>query len=103
VEPHPVVQFATAARRIGAAARAAGLSVPAFRSPPRHPRATRTIRRMPGGAVIAVRVRQRAFGEVVTDMVEGVIAANRLEGEAAARVRRVLHAAVREPEGSAAA
>jgi hypothetical protein len=58
---------------------------------------------MPGGAVIAVRVRQRAFGEVVTDMVEGVIAANRLEGEAAARVRRVLHAAVREPEGSAAA
>ncbi len=103
MEPHPVVQFATAARRLGAAARAAGLAVPAFRSPPRLPRAVRTIRRMPGGSVISVRVRERAFADIVTDMVDGVIAANRLEGEAAVRVRRMLHAAVAAPERVAAA
>jgi hypothetical protein len=103
VEPHPVVRFATVARRLGAAARAAGLAVPAFRCPPRHPRAVRTIRRMPGGSVIAVRVQQRSFADVVADMVEGVLAANGLQGEAAARVRATLHAAVSAPEGSAAA
>jgi hypothetical protein len=100
---HPVVRFATAARRIGAAARAAGLSVPAFRSPPRHPRAVRTIRRLPGGSVIAVRVRERAFADVVTDMIEGVLAANRLEGEAAVRVRTMLLAAVAAPQSTVAA
>jgi hypothetical protein len=100
---HPVVRFATAARRIGAAARAAGLSVPAFRSPPRHPRAVRTIRRLPGGSVIAVRVRERAFADVVADMIEGVLAANRLEGEAAVRVRTMLLAAVAAPQSTVAA
>jgi hypothetical protein len=103
VEPHPVVRFATAARRLGAAARAAGLVVPTFRSPPRHPRAPRTIRRLPGGTVVAVRVHQRAFADVLTDMIEGVLAANRLEGEAAARVRVSLRAAVTAPQRSAAA
>jgi hypothetical protein len=100
---HPVVRFATAARRIGAAARAAGLSVPAFRSPPRHPRAVRTIRRLPGGSVIAVRVRERAFADVVADMIEGVLTANRLEGEAAVRVRTMLLAAVAAPPSTVAA
>jgi hypothetical protein len=103
VEPHPVVRFAGAARRLGAAARAAGLSVPAFRSPPRHPRAVRTIRRLPGGSVIAVRVRERAFADVVTDMIEGVVASNGLEGEAAARVRAMLRASLDAPRHSAAA
>jgi hypothetical protein len=103
VEAHPVTRFASAARRLGAAARAAGLAVPAFRSPPRHPRAVRTIRRLPGGAVVAVRVQQRAFADVVADMIDGVLAANALEGEAAARFRRVLLAAVAAPEASAAA
>ncbi|MCU1427111.1 MAG: hypothetical protein JWL83_1111 [Actinomycetia bacterium] len=103
MEPHPVVQFATAARRLSAAARAAGLSVPAFRSPPRNPRALRTIRRLPGGSVIAVRLQQRAFTDVVIDMIDGVLAANRLEGEAAARVRGMLRAAVAAPANRAAA
>jgi len=103
VEPHPVVRFATAARRLGAAARAAGLTVPAFRSPPRHPRAVRTIRRLPGGSVIAVRVQQRPFADVLADMIEGVLAANHLEGEAATRVRTMLRAAVSAPQRSAAA
>jgi hypothetical protein len=99
VDGHPVVQFATAARRLGAAARAAGLAVPAFRSPPRHPSAARTIRRLPGGTVIAVRVRERAFADVLADMIDGVLTANDLRGEAADRVRRTLYAAasVSEP------
>ena len=84
------VRFAHAARRIGAAARAAGLTVPAFRSPPRRPGAPRTIRRLPGGPVIAVVLRDRAFPEVLADMVEGVVVANRLQDPAAGRIRRAL-------------
>jgi hypothetical protein len=103
VEPHPVVRFADAARRLGAAARAAGLAVPAFRSPPRHPRALRTIRRLPGGSVIAVRVHERAFADVVADMIEGVVTSNGLEGEAATRVRAMLRASVDAPRHREAA
>ncbi len=54
------------------------------------PGADRTIRRYPGGAVVAVRLRGRPFEAALADMVEGVVVANRLpEGEAAA-VRRML-------------
>jgi hypothetical protein len=53
--------------------------------------------------VISVRVRQRAFADVLTDMVEGVVAANGLQGEAASRVRRTLRAAVSTPPGTVAA
>ncbi len=88
------VRFAELARRLGAAARAAGLVVPAFRSPPRRPGAPRTIRRLPGGPVVAVQVKARPFAEVVADMVEGVVVANGLAGPAAARVRSALLAAV---------
>ena len=102
-EGHPVVQFAQAARRLGAAARAAGLAVPAFRSPPRLAGARRTIRRLPGGSVIAVRVAQRRFDEVVADMIDGIVAVNGLSGDAAARMRRVLRAAVSEAGDTAAA
>ena len=87
-------RFAHAARRLGAAARAAGLTVPAFRSPPRRSGAPRTIRRLPGGPVVAVVMRDRAFADVLTDMVEGVVIANRLQEPAATRVRRVLIDAV---------
>jgi len=86
--------FADVARRLAVASRAAGLAVPAFRSPPRRPGALRTIRRLPGGAVVSVRVRDRALHEVADDMVEGVVVANRLTGEAAARVRAALRAAL---------
>src|SRR6478735_8181516 len=78
------VRFAHAARHLGAAARAAGLTVPAFRSPPRRPGAPRTIRRLPGGPVVAVVLRDRVFAEVVADMVEGIVIANRLQDPAAA-------------------
>ena len=90
--------FAHAARRLGAAARAAGLTVPAFRSPPRRPGAPRTIRRLPGGPVVSVVLRDRAFAEVLADMVEGVVIANRLQDPAATRVRRTLLEAVTGPE-----
>lgn len=88
--------FSQAARRLGAATRAAGLTVPAFRCPPRVAGALRTIRRYPGGAVVAVRLRGRPFAEVAADMVEGVLAVNRLDETAAARMRPVLAEAVDE-------
>jgi hypothetical protein len=90
----PPIRFAELARRIGAAARAAGLVVPAFRTPPRRSGVPRTIRRLPGGPVVAVRLRSRPPADVVTDMVEGVIVANGLTGDAANGVRATLLQAV---------
>src|SRR5262245_44010700 len=89
-----VEAFAAAARRLGDAARAAGLAVPAFRSPPRVAGALRTIRRYPGGTVVSVRLRDRTHEAVVADMVEGVVASNRLTGDAARRARTLLTDAV---------
>jgi hypothetical protein len=74
---------------LGAAARAAGLVVPAFRCPPRLAGARRTLRRYPGGAVVAVQLKGRPFADVAADMVEGVLVLNRLTGEAADRMRPV--------------
>ena len=89
-EGSPVLWFADAARRLGAATRAGGLVVPAFRSPPRVPGAQRTVRRYPGGAVVSVTLKDRSRDEVAADMVEGVLVVNRLEGEAALRFRTAL-------------
>jgi hypothetical protein len=89
--------FSQAARRLGAAARAAGLAVPAFRCPPRVAGAVRTIRRYPGGAVVAVRLKGRPFAEVAADMVEGVLVVNRLDDTASARMRPPLAEAVEPP------
>ena len=68
--------------------------MPAFRCPPRVAGAHRTIRRYPGGAVVAVRLRGRPFAEVASDMVEGVLAANRIDETAADRLRPLLHQAI---------
>ena len=104
VEPAPTVRFAHVARRLTAAARAADLDAPAFRSPPRLPGSVRTVRRMPGGVVVAVAVRGRPFVDVVADMVEGIVVANGLQGVAATRVRTALHeAAAQEPRADPAA
>jgi hypothetical protein len=89
-EKGPTLRFASAARRLGAAARAAGLVVPAFRCPPRVAGVTRTIRRYPGGAVVSVQLRDRPFPDVAADMIEGVLVVNRLRGEAATRMRAAL-------------
>ena len=99
MEAGPSLRFAMTARRLGDAARTAGLAVPAFRSPPRRPGAVRTIRHYPGGAVVAVQARSRPFDRVAADMVEGVLAANRLEGEAAQRLRLALLEALGDDDG----
>ena len=97
-----IARFGHAARRLGAAARAAGLNAPAFRTPPRR-NAARTIRRLPGGVIVAVRLRGRPFAEVVADMVEGVVVTNGLEGGAATPVRSMLLAALEPPSRQTAA
>jgi bifunctional non-homologous end joining protein LigD len=89
VEGVPALRFATAARRLGAAARASGLVVPAFRSPPRVAGASRTLKRYPGGAVISVKLRDRAYVDVVDDMIDGVLVTNRVGVESRPRLRRV--------------
>lgn len=94
----PAVRFATAARRLAAAARASGLLVPAFRSPPRRGTSSRTLRRYPGGAVVSVTLRGRTYPEVVDDMIEGVLVANRVTGDASVRFRRAFRLALGEPE-----
>jgi hypothetical protein len=88
--PVPTLRFAQVARRLGAAALEAGLTVPAFRSPPRADGVVRTIRRFPGGAVVAVRMKGRPFPDVLADMVEGVVVVNRAEGDTAAQLRLLL-------------
>ena len=92
--------FAQTARRLGAAARAEGLTVPAFRSPPRLQGAVRTVRHYPGGAVISVVLRGRALTDVTADMVEGVVRANRLRGDEAGRARAALRDAARRDSTS---
>jgi hypothetical protein len=97
-----VARFGHTARLLAAAARAAGLVAPAFRTPPRHD-GSRTIRRLPGGVIVAVRLRDRPFAEVVADMVEGVIVANDLTGSVATRVRSMLFGALASASGRTAA
>ncbi|HEX5587188.1 MAG TPA: hypothetical protein VFZ17_07775 [Acidimicrobiia bacterium] len=96
----PTIRFAEVARRLGAAAHAHGLAVPAFRCPPRTAGVARTIRRYPGGTVVSVRLRDREFAAVVDDMVEGVLVANQVAAPDAERLRPALLAAA---DGSAPA
>ncbi|MBI2710898.1 MAG: hypothetical protein HYX34_14585 [Actinobacteria bacterium] len=89
------VSFAAAARALGAAARARGLRVPAFRSPPRVQGAERTVRRWgDGGATVSVVLRGRPLAAVMADMVEGTVVANGLSGTDATRARTALWEAV---------
>jgi hypothetical protein len=92
-----MLRFAETARQLGAAARAAGLMVPAFRCPPRVPGAERTVRRYPGGSVVSVVLKGREQHDVQRDMVEGVLVVNKLEGQAASRFRSALSDAVGLP------
>src|SRR5437762_1066879 len=85
------LRFAETVRSLGQAARRRGLTMPAFRSPPRLAGVHRSLRRRPdGAAVVAVVVRDRPWPAVVADMVDGVIAANRLNGSAADEARASL-------------
>jgi hypothetical protein len=103
VGPSPSLKFANAARALGDCARRRGLSVPAFRSPPRVPEVSRTLRRRADGSVsVAVQVRNRPFGAVVADMVEGIVVANHLTGADATRTRTALWEALTRAERDAA-
>jgi len=93
IEELPAVRFADAARNLGHAAHALGLEVPAFRCPPKVPGAVRTLRRDPGGTVVAVSLRGRPFEDALADMVEGVLVANQVADADAARFRPALAAA----------
>jgi hypothetical protein len=89
------LRFASAARALGQRARGQGFAVPGFRSPPRLPDVDRTLRRRSdGGVSVAVRLRGRPWSAVLSDMVEGVVAANRLTGGDADGLRRALWAAL---------
>ncbi len=84
------LRFARAVQDLARTTRALGLSVPGFRSPPRLGGVQRSIKRWPGGATVAVVVRGRPWPAVQADLVEGIVAANRLEGPAADRARAAL-------------
>ncbi|MGH9085417.1 MAG: hypothetical protein ACRDYW_08185 [Acidimicrobiales bacterium] len=84
------LRFARAVQVLTAAARGLGLVVPGFRSPPRLMGVQRSIKRWPGGATIAVVVRDRPWAAVLADLIEGVVAANGLRSPAADRVRAEL-------------
>ena len=79
VEPISLT-FAAAARVLGREAASRRLLVPAFRSPPRAPEVTRSIRRSGRSVTISVAARGRPWVSVLGDMVDGVIAANELTG-----------------------
>ena len=82
------------ARFLAAESREAGLTVPAFRSPPRLAGVARTIRHVGDGAVVAVQLRGRDASAVAADMIEGIVVANRLDATRAESVRRRLREAV---------
>ena len=96
------LSFSSAVRAVADEARRMGLRVPAFRSPPGLTGADRTIRCRRGDLVVAIRIRDRAFADVVADVVEGVLVANSVPRERDLRVRRRLLAAV-EPAAHRAA
>ena len=81
------VDFASAARSLTSEARRRGLVGPSFRCPPRLVGVDRSIRRRGGGAIVSVRLRGRPWPAVLADMIEGVIAANRLVAPQADRLR----------------
>ncbi|MFM8528934.1 MAG: hypothetical protein ACKOD2_04505 [Ilumatobacteraceae bacterium] len=81
------VQFAEAARRLAQEVRSRGLVAPGFRCPPRLLGVDRSIRRWEGGAMVAVRLAGRPWVAVASDMIEGVVAANRLASPHSDRLR----------------
>ena len=93
------LRFAAAARTLGEVARAAGLVVPGFRSPPRLAGVDRTMRRQVDSSgvesvMVSVRIKGRPWVSVLADMIDGVIVANALEGPTAGAARTVMWGAV---------
>lgn len=86
--------FVNAANLLGAVAGRFGLIVPGFRTPPRIVGVQRTVRRRPGGGVVAVAVKGRPIAAVLADMIEGVIVVNELRPPESDTVRAALWSAV---------
>jgi hypothetical protein len=84
------LRFARAVQALAQSARALGLVVPGFRSPPRLVGVQRSIKRWSGGATVAVVVRGRPWAAVQADLVEGIVAANDLSSPASDRARAEL-------------
>jgi hypothetical protein len=96
VDPLSPPAFADLVRRLNRAAEAAGMVAPSFVSPPRKASATRTIRWLTAERpLVAVRRTDRAADAVVVDMIDGVIAANRLSGSEAEDAARKLAACLK--------
>jgi hypothetical protein len=93
----PAIRFAEVVRAVTAVARQRGLQVPVFRSPPRLADVDRTLRRRADGqAVVAIRLTDRPFAAVQSDVIAGVVAVNGLEGQEAGRFRRAAWIALDE-------
>ncbi len=87
-------QFASAARILASQAHRHGLRPPGFRSPPRIVGVDRSLRRFNNRVVVSVLLRGRPFVAVLSDMIEGVVAANQLTGRNAENARTVLWSSV---------
>ncbi|MFM8001799.1 MAG: hypothetical protein ACKPAJ_05230 [Actinomycetota bacterium] len=87
-------EFAWAARVLANQAHRHGLKPPGFRTPPRIVGVDRSLRRIKDSVVVSVALRDRPFLAVLSDMVEGVVAANRLVGREAETARTVLWSCV---------
>lgn len=94
------LRFARAVQALGVTARSLGLVAPSFRSPPRLLGVQRSIKRWTDGAVVAVVVRGRPWAAVQADLVEGVIAANRLTNPESDRAREALWQAIAAADGA---
>lgn len=96
MDPLSPPEFAEMVRLLNHAAKAAGMRAPSFASPPRAPAVNRTIRWLSADrALVAVRRGDRAADAVVSDMIDGVVAANRLSGSEAQDAARKLAACLR--------
>lgn len=86
--------FVNAANLLGSVAGRFGLIAPGFRTPPRIVGVQRTVRRRPGGGVVAVAVKNRPVAAVLADMIDGVIVVNELAPPESDTVRAALWSAV---------
>lgn len=84
------VRLSQDAQLLGHLCRQLGLVPASFRSPP-PPGLTRSLRRRAdGGYTVSLAVRDRPWEDVLADMIEGVVAGNRLPPTRAASVRSQL-------------
>ncbi len=91
-------RFAETVRALGRASRHLALGVPVFRSPPGLLGVQRSIRRNGENVVISIAVKERPWGAVLADMVEGVIVTNELSGSRADIARSALWRAIDSEE-----